>query len=68
MTGKSHDIMSQGLKQSRAVWEDRKESRDEVTSRDMVSYGVHMMHAWTMEIKSRVQGMMSEHMYMACWP
>jgi len=37
-------------------------------SRDMVPHGVHMVHAWTMEIKSRVEGMMSGHMYMACWP
>jgi len=39
-----------------------------MTSRDMVSHGVHMVHVWTMEIKSRVEGMTSGHMYMACWP
>ena len=34
--------------------------------RDMVSYGIHMVHAWTIEINSRVEGMTSGHMYMAC--
>jgi len=28
-------------------------------------YGVHMVHVWMIEIKSRVEDMMSEHMYMA---
>ena len=32
-------------------------------SRDIVPYGVHMVHKWTMEIKSRVEGIMSKHMY-----
>jgi len=36
------------------VWKDQKESRDRVMSRDTVSHGVHMMYAWTTEIKSRV--------------
>jgi len=43
-----------------------------VTSRNMLtawlSHGVHIVHAWTMEIKSRVEGIMSGHIYMACWP
>jgi len=33
----------------------------------MVPYGVYIVHAWTIEIKSRVEGMTSGHMYMACW-
>jgi len=37
-------------------------------SRDMVPHGIHMVHAWMMEIKSRVEGMTSGHMYTACWP
>jgi len=37
-------------------------------SRDIVSHGVHMVHTWTMEIKSRVENMTSGHMYMAYWP
>ena len=37
-------------------------------SRNIVSYGVYMVHTWTIEIKSRVEGMISGHMYMACWP
>jgi len=37
-------------------------------SRDMVPYGIYMVHIWTMEIKSRVEGMISEHIYTACWP
>ena len=69
---KAHDITSQGLEWSRAVWKDQKESRDRVISRNMliawVPYGIHMVHAWTMEIKSRVQSMTLEHMYIACWP
>jgi len=28
----------------------------------------NMVHAWTMEIKSRVEDMTSGHMYTACWP
>jgi len=31
-------------------------------------HGVHMVYIWMMEIKSRVEGMMSGHMYMAYWP
>ena len=54
------------------VQKDRKESRDKVTSRNMltvwVPHGVYIVYIWTMEIKSRVQGMTSRHMYMACWP
>ena len=38
------------LEWSRAVWKDL-ESRDEVTSRNMVPRGVHIVHAWTTEIK-----------------
>jgi len=42
-----------------------------VTSRNMLTawlpHGVHMVHAWMTEIKSRVEGMMSGHMYTACW-
>jgi len=34
--------------------------------RDMVPYGIHMVHAWMTEIKSRVEGMMSGYMYTAC--
>ena len=30
------------------------------------SHGVHMVHAWMMEIKSRVEGIMLGHMYTAC--
>jgi len=33
-----------------------------------LSYSVHMVHTWTIEIKSRVESMTSEHMYTACWP
>jgi len=33
----------------------------------MVLYSVHMVYAWTMKIKSRVEGMTSGHIYMACW-
>ena len=29
-------------------------------------YGIYMMHAWMMEIKSRVEGMISGHMYIVC--
>jgi len=29
-------------------------------------HGVHMVHLWMMEMKSRVEGMTSGHMYMAC--
>ena len=36
-----------------------------MTSRDMVPHGIHMVHVWTMEIKSRVESMMSGHMYIA---
>jgi len=32
-------------------------------SMDMVPHGVHMVHAWMMKIKSRVEGIMSEHIY-----
>ena len=35
-------------------------------SRDMIPHGVHMVHTWMTEIKRRVEGMMSEHMYTAC--
>jgi len=39
-------------------------------SRNMLTawlpHGVHMVHTWTMEIKSRVEDMTSEHMYIAC--
>jgi len=38
----------------------------EVTSRDMVPHSIHMVHAWTIEIKSRVESMTLGHMYMAC--
>jgi len=31
-----------------------------------VPHGVYIVHAWTMEIKSRIEGMTSEHMYMTC--
>ena len=37
-------------------------------SRDMVSHGIYMVHTWMTEIKSRVEGIMSGHMYTACWP
>jgi len=37
-------------------------------SRDTVPRSVHMMHTWTIEIKSRVEDMMSGYMYTACWP
>ena len=37
-------------------------------SRDIVPHSVHMVYIWTTEIKSRVAGMMSGHMYIACWP
>jgi len=41
-------------------------------SRNMLTawfpHGVHIMHIWMMEIKSRVEGIMSGHMYIACWP
>ena len=33
--------------------------------RDMVPHGVYMVHAWMTEIKSKVEGMMSGHMYTA---
>jgi len=33
-----------------------------------LSYDVHMVHAWMMEIKSRVEGIMLGHMYIVCWP
>ena len=43
-----------------------------MTSRNMLiawfPHGVHIVHAWIIEIKSRVEGMMLEHMYMVCWP
>ncbi len=50
------------------VWKDWEESRDRMMSRNIVSYGVYMVHTWTIEIKSRVEGMISGHMYIACWP
>jgi len=34
-------------------------------SRNIVSHGVYMVHVWTIEIKSRVEGMTSGHMYTA---
>ena len=38
-------------------------------SRNMLTawfpHGIHMVHPWTMEIKSRVEDMMSEHIYTA---
>jgi len=51
---------------------DWEESRDRVTSRNMLtvwfSHGVYMVHIWMTEIKSRIESMMSGHMYIACWP
>ena len=35
-------------------------------SRDIVPHDVHIVHAWMMEIKSRVESMTSGHMYMVC--
>ena len=35
-------------------------------SRDMVPYGVYMVHPWMTEIKSRVESMMLGYMYTAC--
>jgi len=37
-------------------------------SRDMVPHSIHTVYTWTTEIKSRVEGMTSEHMYIAYWP
>ena len=43
-----------------------------MTSRNMstawLSHDVYMVHTWMMEIKSRVESIMSEHIDMACWP
>jgi len=30
-------------------------------------HSVHMVYAWMIEIKSRVEDMTSRHMYMVCW-
>ena len=50
------------------VQKDWEESRDRVTSRNMltvwVPHGIHIVHACIIEIKS----MMSEYMYTAYWP
>ena len=47
MTMKSHDIISQGLEWSRAVWKDWEESRDRITLRDMgFSQYTHSAHMY----------------------
>ena len=43
-----------------------------MTSRNMstawLPYDVYIVYIWMMEIKSRVESMMSEHINIACWP
>jgi len=36
--------------------------------KNAVPYDVHMVYAWMTEIKSKVKGMTSGHIYTAYWP
>jgi len=58
MTRKLHDMMSWGLEWSRVVWKDQEKSRDKVMLGNILTawlpHGIHMVHAWMTEIKSRV--------------
>jgi len=61
-----HDVIS--LEQSRVVWKNLGSKRIrkslEWCQETWVPHSVHMVHTWSIEIKSMTSG----HMYMACWP